>query len=72
MRDNGKRNCDIELVVLSLSFLGRFFVRPGAIHGAIDLVHISKALYQANKAVYSTTPVAGGWAGAVMPWAGAV
>ena len=25
-----------------------------------------------NKAVYTTTPIAGGWAGAVMPWAGAV
>ena len=24
-----------------------------------------------NKAVYTTTPVAGGWAGAVMSWAGA-
>ena len=25
-----------------------------------------------NKVVYTTTPVAGGWAGAVMSWAGAV
>ena len=25
-----------------------------------------------NKAVYTTAPVAGGWAGAVMIWAGAV
>ena len=25
-----------------------------------------------NKAVYTTAPVAGGWAGAVMSWAGAV
>ena len=25
-----------------------------------------------NKAVYMATPVAGGWAGAVMSWAGAV
>ena len=25
-----------------------------------------------NKAVYTTTPVVGGWAGAVMSWAGAV
>ena len=25
-----------------------------------------------NKAVYTTAPVAGGWAGAVMNWAGAV
>ena len=25
-----------------------------------------------NKAVYTATPVAGGWAGAVMSWAGAV
>ena len=25
-----------------------------------------------NKAVYTATPVAGGWAGAVMIWAGAV
>ena len=25
-----------------------------------------------NKAVYTTTPVAGGWAGAVMSWAGAI
>ena len=25
-----------------------------------------------NKAVYTTTSVAGGWAGAVMSWAGAV
>ena len=25
-----------------------------------------------NKAVYTTTPVAGGWAGAVMIWAGAI
>ena len=25
-----------------------------------------------NKAVYTTTPVAGGWAGAVLCWAGAV
>ena len=24
-----------------------------------------------NKAVYTTAPVAGGWAGAVMSWAGA-
>ena len=27
---------------------------------------------QGNKAVYTATPVAGGWAGAVMCWAGAV
>ena len=26
---------------------------------------------QENKAVYTTAPVAGGWAGAVMSWAGA-
>ena len=28
--------------------------------------------YMDNKAVYTTGPVAGGWAGAVMSWAGAV
>ena len=29
-------------------------------------------ILEKNKAVYTTTPVAGGWAGAVMSWAGAV
>ena len=30
-----------------------------------------KARKKKNKAVYTTTPVAGGWAGAVINWAGA-
>ena len=31
----------------------------------------SKLQEKDNKAVYTTAPVAGGWAGAVMSWAGA-
>ena len=45
----------------------------------IETIHISKwpgyvpqCSIKENKAVYTTAPVAGGWAGAVMIWAGAV
>ena len=38
-----------------------------------SLSHVSEWASQQknNKAVYTTAPVAGGWAGAVMSWAGA-
>ena len=32
---------------------------------------ITAGSYAKNKAVYTTAPIAGGWAGAVMIWAGA-
>ena len=34
--------------------------------------YLSAGTLVENKAVYTTTPVAGGWAGAVMSWVGAV
>ena len=34
-------------------------------------IQILKLIIAENKAVYITAPVAGGWAGAVMIWAGA-
>ena len=39
---------------------------------AEDKKEVSNNDLQKNKAVYTTTPVAGSWAGAVMIWAGAV
>ena len=36
------------------------------------LVSLIASLRVENKAVYTTAPVAGGWAGAAMSWAGAV
>ena len=38
-------------------------------NGPYDILQISEDA--SNKAVYTTAPVAGGWAGAVMSWAGA-
>ena len=36
-----------------------------------DVASINASQLTFNKAVYTTAPVAGGWAGAVMIWAGA-
>ena len=52
-----------NLFLLPVGFKDLFF--PKLLY--CSLVRVSK-----NKAVYTTAPVAGGWVGAVMIWAGAV
>ena len=45
-----------------------FFDMTGGVSGSEE-EKTHKPLVNENKAVYTTAPVAGGWAGAVMSWA---